>query len=75
FPVMLLTRPEAASVLEGFYRRVRPGGWWGPQRRATGLAPADDLGRDLRRWLVWSVLLLGTLLGMGALLLGVGGGG
>jgi solute:Na+ symporter, SSS family len=73
-PVMLLTRPERQEVLEGFYRRVRPGGWWGPQRRATGLAPIDDLGRDLRRWLVWSVLLLGTLLGTGALLLGVGGG-
>lgn len=68
-PVMLLTPPEASEVLEGFYRRVRPGGAWGPQREATGLAPLDDLGRDLRRWLAWSVGLLGAMLGLGALLL------
>lgn len=68
-PVMLLTPPEAPAVLEGFYRRVRPGGAWGPQREATGLAPLDDLGRDLRRWLAWSVGLLGAMLGLGALLL------
>jgi len=68
-PVMFLTRPETPEVLEGFYRRVRPGGGWGPQRRATGLAPIDDLGRDLMRWLVWSAAILGVMLGMGALLL------
>jgi solute:Na+ symporter, SSS family len=71
-PVMLLTRPERAEVLEGFYRRVRPGGFWGPQRAATGLPPLDDLAADLRRWLVWSVCLLGTMLAVGALLLGWG---
>ncbi len=68
-PVMLLTRPERPEVLEGFYRRVRPGGAWGPQRTATGLAPLDDLRGDLMRWLVWSVALLGVMLGAGALLL------
>jgi Na+/proline symporter len=68
-PVMLLTPPERPEVLEGFYRRVRPGGAWGPQRAATGLAPLDDLGRDLRRWLVWSVGILGAMLALGALLL------
>ena len=69
FPVMLLTPPEAPEVLEGFYRRVRPGGAWGPQRAATGLAPLDDLGRDLRRWLAWTVGLLGAMLALGAVLL------
>ncbi len=68
-PVMLLTRPESPAVLEGFYRRVRPAGAWGPQRGATGLAPLDDLGRDLRRWLVWTAGLFAALLGAGALLL------
>ncbi len=68
-PVMLLTRPETGAVLEGFYRRVRPSGAWGPQRAATGLAPLDDLGRDLRRWLVWTVALFAVMLGAGALLL------
>jgi Na+/proline symporter len=69
-PVMRLTPPERAEILEGFYRRVRPGGFWGPQRAATGLAPLDDLAADLRRWLFWSVALLGAMLGVGALLLG-----
>ncbi len=68
-PVMLLTPPERPEVLEGFYRRVRPGGAWGPQRAATGLPPLDDLGRDLRRWLAWSVGILGMMLALGALLL------
>jgi hypothetical protein len=71
-PVMLLTRPERPEVLEGFYRRVRPGGAWGPQRRATGLAPLDDLRADLIRWLLWSAAILGVMLGVGALLLGWG---
>ena len=71
-PVMLLTRPERPEVLEGFYRRVRPGGAWGPQRRATGLAPLDDLRADLKLWLLWSAALLGVMLGAGALLLGWG---
>ncbi|MDH5282797.1 MAG: Na+:solute symporter [Gemmatimonadota bacterium] len=69
-PVMLLTPPERPEVLEGFYRRVRPGGWWGPQARATGLAPLDDLRRDLIRWLAWSAAILGATAGAGALLLG-----
>ncbi len=69
-PVMLLTPAERPEVLEAFYRRVRPGGWWGPQQAATGLAPLDDLRRDLRHWLVWCVVLLGAMLLVGALLLG-----
>jgi solute:Na+ symporter, SSS family len=68
-PVMLLTRPERPEVLEGFYRRVRPGGAWGPQAAATGLGPIDPLRRDLGRWLVWSAALLGGMLAVGALLL------
>lgn len=69
FPVMLLTGPERPEVLERFYRRVRPGGAWGPQVRATGLAPLDRLSADLVRWLVWSAGLLGAMLAIGALLL------
>jgi solute:Na+ symporter, SSS family len=71
-PVMLLTRPERPEVLEGFYRRVRPGGAWGPQRQATGLAPLDNLRTDLMRWLLWSAGLLGVMLAAGALLIGWG---
>jgi solute:Na+ symporter, SSS family len=68
-PVMWLTPPEPAERLEGFYRRVRPPGAWGPQRRATGLAPLDSLGAAAGRWLLWSGIILGSMLGLGALLL------
>ena len=68
-PVMLLTAPERPEVLEGFYRRVRPGGAWGPQQRATGLAPLDSLRRDVGRWMLWSAATLGAMLAVGAALL------
>jgi Na+/proline symporter len=68
-PVMLLTPPERPEVLEGFYRRVRPGGAWAPQQRATGLAPLDSLRRDVGRWLLWSAATLGAMLAVGAVLL------
>jgi len=28
--VTFLTKPEPTKTLENFYRRVQPGGWWGP---------------------------------------------
>ena len=31
----LLTRPDDEEVLDGFYRKVRPGGWWGPVARGA----------------------------------------
>jgi hypothetical protein len=69
-PAMLLTRAEAPATLEAFYRRIRPAGWWGPQRAATGLAPLDDPIRDARRWLVWVAGILGAMLGIGWLAIG-----
>ena len=69
-PVMLLTRPEQPELLDAFYRRIRPGGWWGPVRARTGVEPLDDLGRDLRRWVEWSVVVLGGTIGLGWILLG-----
>lgn len=68
-PVMLLTQPEPDPTLDAFYRRVRPGGWWGPVRQRTGLAALDRLRSDLLRWLIWSGVILGTTVGLGAWLL------
>ncbi len=68
-PVMFLTRPEPAAVLDGFYRRVRPGGAWGPIRARVGLAALDPLGPDLVRWVGWTVAVLGSTLGIGWLIL------
>ncbi|HSE27993.1 MAG TPA: sodium:solute symporter family protein [Gemmatimonadales bacterium] len=68
-PVQFLTPPERPEVLDGFYRRVRPGGAWGPVRARTGLAAEDSLAADLGRWAVGCVLVLGATLGIGWVLL------
>ena len=43
--VVLATRPEADDVLDGFYRRVHPGGWWGRVADRTGVTSADPLAK------------------------------
>ncbi len=68
-PVTFLTRPEREAVLDRFYARIRPGGWWRPVRERTGLTPLDNLARDGGRWLVWVVVILGGMLGLGWVLL------
>ena len=67
-PAMVVTRPEAPEVLDGFYRRIRPGGAWGPVRARLGLGPIDSLGRDLARWVGWTAAVLGGTLLPGWLL-------
>ncbi|MGH9405703.1 MAG: sodium:solute symporter family transporter [Terriglobia bacterium] len=50
----LLTRPEPPSVLESFYRTVRPIGWWKPVRARLRESAAEEArvrsqtSRDLR---------------------------
>jgi hypothetical protein len=68
-PVQFLTPAERPEVLDGFYRRVRPGGAWGPVRARTGLAAEDSLAADLARWVVGCVVILGATLGIGWVLL------
>ncbi len=69
-PVMLLTPPESPRVLEKFYTRIRPAGFWRPVAQETGIAPADNLVGDLGVWLGWTAVILGGTLGIGWLLLG-----
>jgi len=68
-PAMLLTKPEAPEVLDGFYARVRPAGAWGPVQARVQLPPLDSLAADARRWLLWVVIVLGGMLGVGWVLL------
>jgi Na+/proline symporter len=70
-PAMLLTAPETEETLERFYRRTRPGGpGWRRQREATGLAPLQNLGADVRSGITAIVLLISLMLGIGWLVLG-----
>src|SRR5690606_9707482 len=68
-PVMWLTAPERAEILDVFYTRTRPGGWWGPVRARTGVEPVSLLRRDLLHWAFWVVVILGATLLIGWLLL------
>jgi SSS family solute:Na+ symporter len=65
-----LTRPEPRDRLAAFYRRARPGGAWRPV--TAGMEPIADPAlswRVLPRVMSALVLVFGTLLGIGALLL------
>lgn len=69
-PVMLLTRAESPTVLEAFYRRVRPGGpGWRLQREATGVEPLGSPGRDALRVAAGLALLFGLMFAVGGALL------
>ncbi len=64
--VALLTPPDDPEVLEAFYRKVRPGGWWGPVARAAPEVVSDGSTRG--RWLgffLGTVFLYTSLLGVG----------
>jgi Na+/proline symporter len=69
-PVMLLTAPEDEETLDGFYRRVRPGGpGWSHVRERVGLPPVTRLSDDLVRT-GWAMLtLVGGMLTVGGLVL------
>ncbi|MFQ3618623.1 MAG: sodium:solute symporter family protein [Cyanobacteriota bacterium] len=68
--VMYLTPPESDETLDAFYAKIRPGGpGWARQRSRTGLAPAQDLRKDLLRTLAANFLLFGAMFAIGGFLL------
>ncbi|MFZ5468083.1 MAG: sodium:solute symporter family protein [Myxococcota bacterium] len=71
--VTLCTAPESAATLQGFYRRVRPGGLgWAKVADACGL-PREPVGGGARVFSLWAAgvaSVYGALFGVGKLLLG-----
>ncbi len=68
--VMFLTPPESEETLDEFYRRVRPSGMgWRNQQKRTGIAPAQDLTKDILRVLAAILLLFGAMFAIGGFLL------
>jgi Na+/proline symporter len=67
-----LTRPTAATVLDAFYRRVRPPGpgWRRVARSHPDVRPDERLGRLALRWVLGCALVYAALFGTGWLLFG-----
>ena len=69
--VTFRTRPVTTERLESFYRRVRPGGWWGPVAAAcTDVVSAGLSRRLVGVWLAGCAGVFGVLFGLGKLVLG-----
>jgi hypothetical protein len=76
--VTFLTAPEPASVLEAFYKRVRPGGpgWRAVAERAGfGREPIAGGALAWTNWLAGVVAAYSTLFGIGKVVFGETGAG
>jgi hypothetical protein len=69
--VTLFTKPEPSSVLNSFYRKVRPQvtGWKPVAAAAPDVPETHDLGRNLWCWVLGTVMTYCALFGVGKLLL------
>ena len=66
-----MTRPVDDERLASFYRKVRPGGWWGPVARANPDVECDGFRWSrLGVWAAGSAGVYGFLFGLGKLVLG-----
>ena len=69
--VALATRPESDEVLDRFYRRVHPGGWWDRVARRAGVTSNDpSAARMWLGFLLGALFVYASLLGVGCLLTG-----
>ncbi len=69
--VTFLTRPVSSERLDFFYRKVRPGGFWGPVAQANPEVQSDGLNWSrVGVWAAGCAGVFGVLFGLGKLLLG-----
>lgn len=68
--VTFLTKPVSDAHLEAFYRRVRPGGWWGHIAAKCSDVPRDhSVGHAWMAWFAGVVCIYSSLFGIGYLCL------
>ncbi len=69
--VALATRPDSEEKLLSFYKRVRPGGWWGPiARQCPDVKSGVPASRQWMGWGLGLLFLWSSLLGIGYLVTG-----
>ncbi|HIE08996.1 MAG TPA: sodium:proline symporter, partial [Armatimonadetes bacterium] len=68
--VTFLTSPERREVLVNFYRKVRPGGFWGPVREEAPEVKPERMGGRVLLWLLAATLVYCAIFGVGAFILG-----
>ena len=73
--VTFATAPVPLEHLGRFYRKVRPGGWWGPVAARHPDVEADRASAGWLGWLAGVVCVYSGLFGIGLLCLGRYGGG
>ena len=73
--VMYMTPPVASEHLERFYRRVRPGGWWGPMAQQCPDIQTASMRRGWLGWLAGTICIYAGLFGLGYLCIGRYSGG
>lgn len=68
--VMYLTPAVSFDQLERFYRRVRPGGWWGPVKGRCPDVVTASAARGWIGWLAGTVCIYTSMFGVGYLCIG-----
>jgi SSS family solute:Na+ symporter len=67
---MYLTKPAPDAHLDRFYRRVRPGGYWGPVAERCPEVVCDQARHGWFGWLFGVICIYMGLYGVGVMLLG-----
>ncbi len=64
--VMYLTAPEDSKVLQAFYKRVKPEGWWSPVRESLEMPKTPSrMGGLFLCWLFAVIMTYSILIGTG----------
>ncbi|NIA13532.1 MAG: hypothetical protein GWP08_05580 [Nitrospiraceae bacterium] len=70
--VTFVTKPEPEDKLVGFYRKVRPYGFWRPIRAlCPDVTPADSFLHDAGMWLLGLTFLFSSVFATGCLFLAI----
>jgi Na+/proline symporter len=68
--VMLLTRKPDDAIVDAFYKKVQPPGFWGPVRKRLGMQAPYSLGTIIFCWVIMMLGIFCPLIGLIKLCLG-----